>query len=727
MRKIYSVRAFLTLCILAVSSLIGGVSAQAQYYELVTSVDQLNDGDKCLIVNTSAGKALSTTQNGNNRGAAAVTITDNKIETVETKVCVLTLERQGDKWAFNTGNGYLYAASSSKNYLRTEKTLSDNSKATITIDATGATTIQFTGSYTHNLIQYNSSNNIFSCYGSSQQPVVLFRYVANTNPKPAITFSSESYEVQLFGETVTVAATATLEGSEISGAVITYTSSDLEVATVDAETGVVTAKKEGTVTITAKVEETETYAAASATCELTVVDPRTAPEFSFAEEVYTVKLGQSVQIQATTNSTGVITYISSNEGIVEIDGAGNVTAKAEGEATITATIAETNEYKSTTATCLIKVVDPDKPAAVVTPMLFKEVTSTDQLIEGGQYIVVCKENKVAMTTVSSKGASTAVTIEEDGSIKTVPSNVVVYTMSNKTADDYFNLVNGDGKYLGTANTGTNLTTSTDHYDTKTQWKLDGDNGIACKNNVTGSASRRSILYNGTQFGHYAVSNIGEDYAVVQLYRLEAVATINEKIGYTTYYTDEKYQMPEGLTGYAITEAQEAGAVVMTPAYEAGADVPANTALLLGGEAGTYGLPVLNKEVEATYARENLLEGRRTVDNVTNSAHEDVFYYKLTLLNGENPGFYWGAADGAAFEMKSATTAYLAVSKSVPGVNGFRLIMGEGDTTGIGTAATAPAAQDAAIYTLSGVRVNAATTAGLPKGIYIVNGKKLLVK
>lgn len=66
-------------------------------------------------------------------------------------------------------------------------------------------------------------------------------------------------------------------------------------------------------------------------------------------------------------------------------------------------------------------------------------------------------------------------------------------------------------------------------------------------------------------------------------------------------------------------------------------------------------------------------------------------------------------------------------KSVAAANGFRLIMGEGDTTGIGSVTTEAAAQNAAIYTLSGVRVNAANTAGLPRGIYIVNGKTLLVK
>lgn len=451
------------------------------------------------------------------------------------------------------------------------------------------------------------------------------------------------------------------------------------------------------------------------------------PEIAFPESSYTMNFGTELTVTATTNSDGKITYTSSDPEVAAVDAeTGMVTAKKEGTVTITAKVEETETYAAASATCELKVVDPNKPAAVVTPMLFKEVTSTAQLIEGGQYIVVCKEKNVAMTTVSKKGASVDVTVEEDGSIVTVPSSVVIYTMSNKnTTGDYFNLINGDGKYLGIGSS-TDLATLTDSYNAKAQWKLDGNNGIACKSNVESTGTKRSILYNGTQFGHYANSNIGGNYAIVQLYRLEATATINEKIGYTTYYTDEKYQLPEGLTAYAISEAQEAGAVVMTPAYEAGADVPANTALLLGGEAGTYGLPVLNKEVEA-YGGENLLEGRRNADNVTNSAREDVLYYKLTLLNGENPGFYWGAADGAAFVMKSATTAYLAVPKSVAAANGFRLIMGEGDTTGIGSVTTEAAAQNAAIYTLSGVRVNAANTAGLPKGIYIVNGKTLLVK
>lgn len=644
MRKIYSVRAFLTLCILAVSSLIGGVSAQAQTPEtwVATDITKLTDTDVFVIADVTSSCAMPTDKGTSAPTATKITLNADKTEITSTVSDNL-------KWTLQVVNGKY-------KFIPVEK-------STTFLYCTNNNNGVKVGTGSDNLFEWDANNNKLKNVGQKRWLGV---------------YNTQDWRCYLSASQTNIVKTVTKFYKLEKGG-----SSDLPTPAITVEAP-----------LTMNIGETK------------ILIP-----------------------QATVNgeviSNPQFTYeLNSNK--IEIDDNGNVTAKEEGEVIITVRLVGTEEYNSTFINCTITVVDPNKPAAVVTPMLFKEVTSTAQLIEGGQYIVVCKEKNVAMTTVSKKGASVDVTVEEDGSIVTVPSSVVIYTMSNKnTTGDYFNLINGDGKYLGIGSS-TDLATLTDSYNAKAQWKLDGNNGIACKSNVESTDTKRSILYKGTQFGHYANSNIGGDYAIVQLYRLEATATINEKIGYTTYYTDEKYQLPEGLTAYAVSEAQEAGAVVMTPAYEAGADVPANTALLLGGEAGTYGLPVLNKEVEA-YGGENLLEGRRNADNVTNSAREDVLYYKLTLLNGENPGFYWGAADGAAFVMKSATTAYLAVPKSVAAANGFRLIMGEGDTTGIGSVTTEAAAQNAAIYTLSGVRVNAANTAGLPKGIYIVNGKTLLVK
>lgn len=77
-----------------------------------------------LIV--SGNKALST-QNTNNRAATSVIVADGTINTPSGEVQKLVLVKAGDYFYFNTGSGYLYAASSTSNYLRTEETPDDKS------------------------------------------------------------------------------------------------------------------------------------------------------------------------------------------------------------------------------------------------------------------------------------------------------------------------------------------------------------------------------------------------------------------------------------------------------------------------------------------------------------------------------------------------------------------------------------------------------------------------
>ena len=153
-----------------------------QEYQLVTSVDQLVAGHTYLIVNIANSKALGTTQNNNNRSAASVTIEDGVISTIDNTVCELTLGASGNNWTlFDSGygnnGGYLCAASSSNNYLKTQTSITNNSKWNIAIGADGVATITAQGSYTRNIIKYNSQNDIFACYasGSTQLDVCLFR------------------------------------------------------------------------------------------------------------------------------------------------------------------------------------------------------------------------------------------------------------------------------------------------------------------------------------------------------------------------------------------------------------------------------------------------------------------------------------------------------------------------------------------------------------------------
>lgn len=181
-------------------------------------------------------------------------------------------------------------------------------------------------------------------------------------------------------------------------------------------------------------------------------------------------------------------------------------------------------------------------------------------------------------------------------------------------------------------------------------------------------------------------------------------------------------MPVGLTGYAVTKAEKDNYIIRKTAYEAGATVPAKTPLLIIGttEGGNYYPAVVSGTGVEAYAGSNLLEGARDANGNTHSANDgNVYYYKLGLYAENQPGFYWGAENGAAFKMTKATTAYLAVPKKlVEGANA--LFFDFGPETGINEIQTEQA--DNAIFDLSGRRVQKAT-----KGFYIVGGKKVLVK
>lgn len=147
------------------------------YYVLLIDAAELKDGDKVLIVNNYAGRALSTEDRGNNRGAVNVSILDNKIvEFDNSKVQEVILEWGNSGWYFNVGNGYLYAASSSSNYLKTQDVKNSSAKAKIDIAEDGVATIKFQGTYTHNWLRYNSTSKLFACYEKGQDDVSLYRY-----------------------------------------------------------------------------------------------------------------------------------------------------------------------------------------------------------------------------------------------------------------------------------------------------------------------------------------------------------------------------------------------------------------------------------------------------------------------------------------------------------------------------------------------------------------------
>ena len=149
------------------------VIAGTDKYELVTDATTLAADDEIIFVGTTDEEsfyAMSTTQNPNNRAANAVEIEDDGTIIPGSDIQIFTLEEGDDGFAFFTGSGYIYAASSSSNWLRTETTADENAYATIDIDdETGDATVVFQGSNTRNHLRFNpnSGNPMFSCYAES--------------------------------------------------------------------------------------------------------------------------------------------------------------------------------------------------------------------------------------------------------------------------------------------------------------------------------------------------------------------------------------------------------------------------------------------------------------------------------------------------------------------------------------------------------------------------------
>ena len=459
---------------------------------------------------------------------------------------------------------------------------------------------------------------------------------------------------------------------------------------------------------------------------------KTAATVTFAHESYTVETNGSITVSATTNSTAAIVYsISPADGNVSIDvNTGKILAGATaGTYTITATVDENETYTSASANCVLTVTAPAPPSyKVAAPTYYKKITSTDELAAGGTYLIVCEGAKKALSaTVSTVGYTqgekntvtneTAATLGEFELIDTSEDGAPLYEFWV------------DNKYLSST-TSTNISLATSVSD-KTKWKVnfdkDGNVEIDSYSTVTASTPRGLLFQTGQAIKHYAISNRGaSNFPALQLYQKVtdlAISTMTN--GYATFVTDVPYAMPKGTCGYAVTVAPHVGVITKTEAYTEGSQVPAQTALLIGGASGTNYYPaVLKENVAASYTGENYMEGKRTEEGYTDSQRDvDVYYYKLALNSKGNPGFYYGATDGAAFKLTKPTTAFLAVPKNITPVNGY-LIDFEGETTGIDSIGPTNGNADGAIYNLNGIRMTQ-TLRNLPKGVYIVNGKKVI--
>ena len=429
---------------------------------------------------------------------------------------------------------------------------------------------------------------------------------------------------------------------------------------------------------------------------------------------FTATIGEETDFPVLENPNNLdVTYASTHEDIATVDENGEITLLAVGQTTIKATTEENESYKAGEASYLLVV----KEKSIEGKDVFELVTDDSSLAEGDVIILayIREDGTVkAMGKTQNKNNRSAedATINDDGTI--TPGS----TVQQITLEDgfYFNV--GDG-YLYAASSSENyLRTKADKDDNaKAAITIDEDGNATIE--FQGSNTRNMIGFNPNN-GNNIFSCYDSPSTLPRIYRKivdsDAVSLTIGATGYATlYYGDKNLVVPEGVEAY--TYAVKEGKLEESWMYGPDEIIPAATGVVLKAEAGKYIFNVTTDEGDVD--NDNMLKGSDVDEETTG---EGCKFYMLSMNADKDPqsvGFYYakGCANGEAFVNK-AHRAYLAVPESMAAkaymLNGTDAIESvEAESNGMKS-----------VYTLSGIRM---TGNNLPKGLYIVGGKKMLVK
>lgn len=354
----------------------------------------------------------------------------------------------------------------------------------------------------------------------------------------------------------------------------------------------------------------------------------------------------------------------------------------------------------------------------LTKSVYKKITSTDEISAGATYVIINESNNIALGFIDEDGYGKIVnTYLQDGFARFDTEN------NNENPYEIVLSEGTDGNYiLETVQGKIGYESSTSFAINKnTNWNISFTrDGNASITNIEGN---REIRYNSnTNDFRLYTSNSGT--LKVQLYK--KVAFNITDAGFATYYTDKAFVMPENVQGGIVTKAnKETNQLTISYNYQPGTVVPAKTPIVLKGEKGDYTVNYTTSEETAPAG--NMLYGAENVDAEGKTFVEgtNVKYYKLALGNDGKCGFYWGATDGAAFEY-TANRAFLAIdiTDASQAPASFSLD-GDGSTTAINGIMNGND-DSQKIYTVTGIYAGKSLN-NLPKGIYIVGGKKVAVK
>lgn len=516
----------------------------------------------------------------------------------------------------------------------------------------------------------------------------------------SLSFDAPSYTISK-DQTLTKLPTLKADEKPLFGKTITWSSDNENVATVDAN-GTVTGVAAGNAKITAKFAGDDVYETSTASYEIIV---KGAPSLSFPQTSYTVEMSDVFSTPKLEGLPEGVTpaYTSSNKEVATVDAAtGEVKIVGVGTTTITITSPETGIYEGATASYELNV------KAAIYKVEFDFTTNNWGLPTGYNKGEASYTNEAGYTItfgISSSGHKimgsdsdcNLIFGKEDAtlSLPAFPfavSKIKVFGKKGASGKVTQNI------FVGNEAVSTETTNATeDHiYEIAEAFQAVGNIYTLKVTNANNTQITKIVVYAKDETIAGAINIATEE-------------------GYGTFYTDKNYVLPQGLTAFGYTSIDGNKTLTKSVEYVAGDIVPANTAVVVKGAKGSYNY--YNTEETATKTIEkNLLKGVTT--DTRFEATSGVKRYILTRADDGILAFY--RTNSGTINVK-ANRAYLEVPTAMA-VASFSL---EGTATGINNVVTTAAKQG--IYTISGVRLNATTTKELPAGIYIVDGKKVIVK
>lgn len=458
----------------------------------------------------------------------------------------------------------------------------------------------------------------------------------------------------------------------------------------------------GTITISGSDFASDT----KVTLSTTVI--RKSPALAFDPTSVTLTRGEAFTAPTFSKDAGIsfssISFTSSYNDVATVSDEGVISlGKSTGTAIIKANFEQTDVYAAGFATCNITV----NPAGV-TPEPnpagnYVKVEDTKDL-EDGKYLIVYEDGAYAMSDASNENDNLIeVTIDNNVITGTAAIDAVAFTFKKSTGS----LKGANGKYIGRSTDSNGMDISKDELSNTVSIDNNGDAQIVGSGNAR-LRLNTSAGSNGV-FRFYKSSTYTGQKAI-QLYKFVAGSAPSDidiyvsAAGYSTYASNFDLDFTSVTNLKAYIAKEDNGAIKMVQINK----VPKGTGILLRATDGgdkPYSVPTATTTDDVTgnlFVRGNDLV-------VATDAGEGKTNYILNVVNNQL-GFY-KANDNTVAKNR----AYLQTTVAASRIN----LNFDEETTGIAEVKTNAKNE---IFNINGQRVEKTA-----KGLYIMNGKKFIVK